>query len=70
MVLEVSSISAMHIIIKVRPADKYWRWLAVNPDDSQGKRCCNLHDTEVKLPEGLVSRTNSTSFKGLTYLLS
>lgn len=62
MVLEVSSISSMHIIIKVRQADKYWRWLAVNPDDSQGKICSNLDDTEVKLPEGLVSRTKSTSF--------
>lgn len=37
MVLEVSSISSMHIIIKVRQADKYWRWLAVNPDIAKVK---------------------------------
>lgn len=55
--------------MEVRQADKYWKWLAVNPDDSQGKICCKLHGTEVKLSEGLVSRSNSTSFQRLPYVL-
>lgn len=59
----------MLVIIKVRQADKYWKWSAVNPDDSQGKISCNLHDTEVKLTEGLVSRLNSIYFQRLTYVL-
>lgn len=66
MVFEVSS---MLNIIKVRQADKYWKWAAVNPGDSQGKICYHLHDTEVKLTERLVSRSNSTSFQRLTYVL-
>jgi len=59
----------MLIIIEVKQADKYWKWLAVNPDNNQGKICCNLHDIEVKLTEGFVSRSNSTSFRRLTYVL-